>query len=226
MDKHYMKVVLAGHGLPVTPYVVITPAAWRRDPAAQRDAVASLGYPVFVKPARAGSSIGISKASNPDELDAAVAAAQEHDPKVVVEAAVLGREIECAVLESADGEAPETSLPGEIVLRDGHDFYDFDAKYLDEANVALNCPADLDENTTEQVRDLAARTFEVMGAEGLARVDLFLTDAGLLVNEINTMPGFTPTSMYPRMWQASGLEYPELVDRLIQLALRRPTGLR
>ena len=227
MDKHYMKVVLAGHGLPIGAHVVITPAEWRRDPAAARDAVAAMGWPVFVKPARAGSSIGITKVEGPDELDAAVATAQEHDPKVVVEAAVKAREIECSVLESLDGGPPETSLPGEITLLAGHEFYDFDAKYLDEANVELTCPADLPDEVSDEVRALAARTFEVMGAEGLARVDLFLAEDGrLLVNEINTMPGFTPTSLYPRMWEGSGLPYAELVERLIQLALRRPTGLR
>ncbi|GAB2695605.1 D-alanine--D-alanine ligase family protein [Thalassiella azotivora] len=227
MDKHYMKVVLAGHGLPVGPYVVVTDRDWRTDPAAVRETVASLGWPVFVKPARAGSSIGISKVTGPEGLDAAVEAAREHDPKVVVEAAVVGREIECAVLESLDGGEPQTSLPGEIRVLSGHEFYDFDAKYLADGEVELSCPADLDDDTTARVRELAARTFGVVSAEGLARVDLFLTEDGsLLVNEINTMPGFTPLSMYPRMWQASGMAYPELVDRLLELALRRRTGLR
>lgn len=227
MDKHYMKVVLAGHGLPVCPYVVIAARDWEHDRARARDAVAGLGWPVFVKPARAGSSMGVTKVDGPDGLDDAVALAQQHDPKVLVEAAVVGREIECGVLESLDGGPPETSLPGEIRVLGGHEFYDFEAKYLDEENVALDCPADLPDDVAEQVRRLAAQTFEVMSCEGLARVDLFYTDTGrLLVNEINTMPGFTPLSMYPRMWQASGVDYPDLVDRLIQLALRRPTGLR
>lgn len=227
MDKHYMKMVLAGSGLPIGPYVVVPPRRWERHPDEVRADVEELGWPVFVKPARAGSSLGISKVKGPADLDEAVALAQQHDPKVIVEAAVPGREIECAVLESLDGGAPATSLPGEIRVRTGHEFYDFDAKYLDEGNVELTCPADLTDAQVHRVRELAARTFEAFGCEGLARVDFFLTDAGeVLVNEINTMPGFTPVSMYPRMWQATGLTYPELVDRLLRLALGRPTGLR
>ena len=227
MDKHYMKVVLAGHGLEVGPHTVIMPGEWETDPAACADAVAALGWPVFVKPARAGSSMGISKVDGPDDLAAAVEAARQHDPKVVVEAAIAGREIECAVLADPDGGPPRTSLPGEIEVLSGHDFYDFDAKYVDEASVRLSCPADLPEHVTEQVRELAARTFTVMGCEGLARVDVFFTDDHrVVVNEINTMPGFTATSMYPRMWAASGVDYTALVDTLIRLALNRPTGLR
>jgi D-alanine-D-alanine ligase len=228
MDKHYMKLVLAGSGLPVGPYTVLRPEDWERDPAACREAVASLGWPVFVKPARAGSSIGVSKVNRPQDLDAAVEAARVHDPKVVVEAAVDGREIECGVIQSLDGGLPETSLPGEVaVTGGGHEFYDFEAKYLDEASVRLTCPADLPDDVTAAVREMAARTFVAMGCEGLARVDLFYTGAGeLLVNELNTMPGFTPLSMYPRMWQRTGVEYPELVDRLLRLALTRRTGLR
>jgi D-alanine-D-alanine ligase len=227
MDKHYMKVVLAGHGLPVGPYVVVAARDWEQDPSKVRDAVAALGWPVFVKPARAGSSMGVTKVETPEALDAAIEFAQQHDRKVLVEAAIVGREIECGVIEAPDGGQPQTSLPGEIRVLAGHEFYDFEAKYLDEANVALDCPADLPDDVTEGVRRPAARTFEVMSCEGLARVDLFYADGGrLLVNEINTMPGFTPFSMYPRVWQASGVSYPELVDRLIKLALNRPIGLR
>lgn len=229
MDKHYMKLVLAGSGLPVGEYTVIPPPDWEHDRERCRAAVSALGYPVFVKPARAGSSIGISKVRSAEELDAAVEAAREHDPKVVVEAAVEGREIECGVLQSLDGAGPMTSLPGEItVTGEQHEFYDFRAKYLaDEGAVRLDCPADLPDDVTAAVRDLAARTFTAMGCEGLARVDMFYTpDGRLLVNEINTMPGFTPVSMFPRMWERTGVEYPQLVDHLLQLALRRPTGLR
>jgi D-alanine-D-alanine ligase len=228
MDKHYMKGVLAGHGLEVGPYTVILPAEWERDRAACADAVAALGWPVFVKPARAGSSLGISKVDGPDGLEAAVAQARRHDPKVVVEAAVVGREIECAVLADLDGGPPRTSLPGEIEVVGGHDFYDFDAKYVDDGSVRLSCPADLPQHVAQRVQELAARTFAVMGCEGLARVDVFYTDVDrrVVVNEVNTMPGFTATSMYPRMWAASGVDYPELVGTLITLALRRPTGLR
>ena len=229
MDKHYMKIVLAGSGLPVGPYAVLLPQAWERDREACRERVAALGYPVFVKPSRAGSSVGISKVTSAERLDDAVEAARAHDPKVVVEAAVLGREIECGVLESLDGGQPETSLPGEItVVSESHEFYDFEAKYLAaEGEVLLTCPADLPDDVTAEARELAARTFVAMGCEGLARVDLFYTDDGqLLVNELNTMPGFTPVSMFPLVWRRTGLDYPELVDRLLRLALRRPTGLR
>jgi D-alanine-D-alanine ligase len=229
MDKHYMKVVFQGAGIPVGPYAVITDAQWQRDRAAAMDAVAGLGFPVFVKPARAGSSMGITRVASPQDLEAAVEAAREHDRKVIVEAAIVGREIECAVLQGRDLEPPRTSQVGEIeVDRDGgHDFYDFEAKYLEEQGVTLSCPAKVPDHISHEVRRLAAAAFEALGCEGLARVDCFYTDAGdVVVNEINTMPGFTPHSMYPQMWAASGVEYPQLIDELIQLALARPTGLR
>jgi D-alanine-D-alanine ligase len=228
MDKQFMKVLLAGAGLPVGPHVVITDADWQRDPAACAESVAPLGWPVFVKPARAGSSMGISKVHGPDELAAAIETARQHDPKVLVEAAVVGREIECGVVESLTGERPETAPLGEVVVRGGgHEFYDFEAKYLDEEHLELSCPADLPEGVAAEISDLAVRAFQALGCEGLARVDFFLTETGqVLVNEVNTMPGFTPVSMFPRMWAAAGLDYPALVDRLLQLALNRRTGLR
>ncbi|MFD6091406.1 D-alanine--D-alanine ligase family protein [Oerskovia sp. NPDC060338] len=228
MDKHFMKLVLAGQGLPIAPYTVIRPGEWDRNPVAWTETVAGLGLPVFVKPARAGSSLGITKVDDLADLPAAIDEARKHDPKVVVEAGVVGREIECAVLGGREGERPRASLPGEIVVTDTHhDFYDFEAKYLDEAGVELSCPADLPQHLVDEVRDVAVRTFEAVGAEGLSRVDVFVTDEGqVIVNEINTMPGFTPFSMYPRMWEKSGISYPELIDELIQLALERPTGLR
>ncbi|GIG27611.1 D-alanine--D-alanine ligase family protein [Cellulomonas marina] len=228
MDKHMMKLVLAGHGLPVGPFRVLLPGVLARDPQAALTAVKELGLPVFVKPARAGSSLGISRVDALEDLHAAVAEAQRHDPKVVVEAAVVGREVECGVLGGRAGAAPRTSLPGEIVVTGGgHAFYDFSAKYLDEGNVRLECPADLPAHVVERVRQVAAEAFEAVGCEGLARVDVFVTpDDDVVVNEINTMPGFTPFSMYPRMWAASGLDYPALVDELLALALERPTGLR
>ncbi len=228
MDKHFMKMVLAGHGLPIAPFTVVRPGEFERDPQLWTETVATLGLPVFVKPARAGSSLGISKVEDLADLPAAIAAAQEHDPKVVVEAGIRGREIECAVLGGRPGQPARASQPGEIVVTDTrHGFYDFEAKYLDEAGVQLSCPADLPADVLEEVRRIAVRTFDAVGCEGLARVDVFVTpDDGVVVNEINTMPGFTPFSMYPRMWQASGLDYPDLIDELIQLALARPTGLR
>jgi D-alanine-D-alanine ligase len=227
MDKGHMKALLQAAGLPVGPYAVVTPRAWERDPAAVRESVAGLGFPVFVKPARAGSSVGITKVRGPEELDAAIEAAREHDPRVVVEAAVEGREIECGVLEGLDGAGPEASVPAEVVVGGDHEFYDFAAKYLPDEGTELVVPADLPESVAEQVRDLACRAFDALSCEGLARVDFFVRqDHTVLVNEVNTMPGFTPVSMFPLMWKASGLDYPELVDRLVQTALRRPTGLR
>lgn len=227
MDKHYMKIVLEAAGLPIGPYEVVTARQWRTEPDAVRERIGALGFPIFVKPARAGSSIGISKVDSPDGLDAAIDEAHRHDRKVVVEAGIDGREIECGVLSGFGDGPPETSLPGEIVVTGGHDFYDFEAKYLDESSLELTCPADLDDATTAKVRDAASRTFDAVGCEGLARVDVFVTQAGeVIVNELNTMPGFTPFSMFPRVWKASGLDYPALVDRLIRLALDRPTGLR
>ena len=230
MDKHYMKVVLAGHGLPIGPYTVITDRRWRTERAACLEVVAALGSPVFVKPARAGSSFGISKVADAGDavaVAAAVEAAREHDPKVVVEAGIEGREIECGVLEGRDDGPARTTLPGEIVVEERHGFYSFDAKYLTSEGVRLECPADLPADAVAQVRQLAARTFEAFGAEGLSRVDCFYTPAGeVLVNEINTMPGFTPHSMFPVMWERTGLRYPELIDELIELALRRRVGLR
>jgi D-alanine-D-alanine ligase len=228
MDKHYMKVVLAGEGLPVGPYVVIHPGEWQRDPEGCYERVTVLGLPVFVKPARAGSSLGITKVTSLNALPDAVAYATQHDPKVLVEAGIAGREIECAVLGGHAGARPRASLPGEIVVTDErHGFYDFEAKYLSGESVQLTCPADLPPEVTKKVQDIAVRTFEAIGAEGLSRVDTFVTpDNQVIVNEINTMPGFTPYSMYPLLWRESGLSYPELIDELIQLALERPTGLR
>ena len=227
MDKHYMKVVFAGHGLPIGPYVVITDRDWERDPAASMDAVASLGWPVFVKPARAGSSMGISRVSGPEGLRAAIELAREHDPKVVVEAGILGREIECGVLEGRDGAPARASELGEIHVVQGHDFYDFEAKYLAESDIELSCPAKLRDEVADEIRRIAVAAFEAAGCEGLARVDCFYTEKGeVILNEINTMPGFTPLSMFPMMWAATGLDYPQLIDELIQLALARRTGLR
>ena len=227
MDKHYMKVIFAGHGLPVGPYVVITDRQWLVDREAAMASVATLDFPVFVKPARAGSSMGITKVKGPADLEAAVEVAREHDPKVIVEAGIVGRELECAVLQSHGTAAPRTSEVAEITVHGEHEFYDYEAKYLREDDVDLRCPADLPLEVSDEVRRLAAAAFDVLGCEGLARVDCFLAEDGrVLINEINTMPGFTPLSMYPRMWDATGVSYPELIDELISLALERRTGLR
>ena len=171
--------------------------------------------------------MGITKVSEPGALRTAIEYARQHDPKVIVEAGIAGREIECGVLEGRDGGPPRTSEVGEIVVVQGHDFYDFDAKYMAESDVQLTCPAAVPDDVADEVRRVAAAAFEAAGCEGLARVDCFYTEHGdVIINEINTMPGFTPQSMYPRVWAASGLSYPDLIDELIQLALARNTGLR
>jgi D-alanine-D-alanine ligase len=228
MDKHYMKLVFAAHGLPVAPYVAVSPRDWsdRREDVLTR--VKELRLPIFVKPARAGSSLGVTRVDDLADLNRAVEEAQMHDPKVLVEEGIEGREIECGVLGGRGGAAPRASVPGEIVVDHGaRAFYDFEAKYIDDGPVRLETPADLLPAVVERVRDLAVRAFEAINAEGIARVDVFLTpDGEVVLNEINTMPGFTPISMYPRMWEASGLSYPDLIDELIQLALERRTGLR
>lgn len=228
MDKHFMKVVFEAAGLQVGPYIAVTDRQWRKDAESVRKQVDRLGFPVFVKPARAGSSMGISKVDSLDELDAAIEEARRHDLKLVIEAGITGREIECAVLEGRDTDAPRTSMPGEISVAGGsHEFYDFNAKYVEDDAASLSCPADLPEEAIARVRELAAAAFDAVGAEGLSRVDFFYTpDGRLIINEINTMPGFTPKSMYPQMWAASGLDYAELIDELIYLALNRKTGLR
>jgi D-alanine-D-alanine ligase len=228
MDKHYMKIVLQSHGLPVLPYAVISGQAWASDRAACVETVDSIGYPVFVKPARGGSSIGISKVSDRGGLEAAVREAQLHDPKVVVEvSAEGGREVECGVLQGFGTNPPDASVVAEISIDSDHEFYDFAAKYLPEEHTRLTVPADLPPNVVARIQELAVLAFAALSVEGLARVDFFvLPDERVVINELNTMPGFTPSSMFPRMWQASGLDYPQLVDRLIQLALHRGTGLR
>ncbi|MDF3289222.1 D-alanine--D-alanine ligase family protein [Streptomyces silvisoli] len=227
MDKEYMKRVFTSFGLPVGPYEAIRPREWEHDPAAARERVvefaAEHGWPVFVKPARAGSSMGISKVDDISGLEEAMAEARRHDPKVIVEALLSGREIECGVLEFEDG--PRASVPAWIPPVTAHDFYDFEAKYIDSAEGVV--PAPLTAEETAEVQRLAIAAFEAASCEGLVRADFFLTDEGeFVINEINTMPGFTPISMYPRMWQESGVSYPELIDRLLQAALRRSTGLR
>jgi D-alanine-D-alanine ligase len=214
MDKEFTKKLLRAEGLDVGEFAVL-----RRGRRWSLDDVASLGLPVFVKPARAGSSVGISKVTEWSELDDAVDAAFAHDGKVLVEAAVAGREVECGVLEGADG-VPEASVPAEIRLVRGHDWYDFEAKYLDDA-CEFDVPADLPSELTAAVQAAACRAFVALDCAGLARVDFFLTPDRLVVNEVNTMPGFTSISMFPRMWGASGIDYPTLVDRLVQAALRR-----
>ena len=224
MDKGHMKAMLAQGGLPVGPYVVITDREWQQDPTSTKGRVAALGYPVFVKPARAGSSVGISKVSDPDLLEAAIREARTWDRRVIVEAAVPdAREIECGVLADPSG-TPQASRCAEIRVHGDHEFYDFEAKYLDDG-AELIVPAQMPTDVEDEVRRLAVKAFDALGCEGLARVDFFVRNDGILVNEVNTMPGFTPISMFPRMWAECGVEYPALVDRLIADALRKGTGL-
>ena len=225
MDKAVARVLLASAGIPVTSAVTVRAARWHADRAGVVDEVRALGLPVFVKPARGGSSIGISKVRDLADLPTAVELALGCDPKVLVEAMVEGREVECGILEDAAGR-PQASVPAEVVVVGDYEFYDFEAKYLDAAT-ELHVPADLPAPVTERLQAMARAAYDALDCAGLARVDFFVRpDGGLTVNEVNTMPGFTATSMYPRMWAASGVSYPELVDRLVQSALRRGTGLR
>ena len=221
MDKEFTKKLCAAEGIPVGPYVVLRNGMTLSEEDKER-----LGLPVFVKPSRAGSSFGITKVDDWSQLDAAVATAREIDTKVLVEGAIVGREIECGVLEGEAGGAPEASVLAEVRVISGHDWYDFEAKYIDDA-CEYDIPANLPERVTRQVQEYGTRAFTALDCSGLARVDFFVTpELDVYLNEINTMPGFTSTSMFPRMWAASGLEYPKLVNRLIRTALRRGTGLR
>lgn len=229
MDKHFMKVAFQAAGLEVGPWETITDRDWARDPAAALARAGALSYPLFVKPARAGSSFGITRVTEPGGLRAAVEEARRFDPKVVVEAGIVGREIECAVLDGHGSAAPRASLPGEIVV--AHDegetqFYDFESKYQDTGTTQLSCPAELPEEEIERLRALAIRAFEAVDGSGLGRCDFFFTpDGRWVVNEINTMPGFTPISMYPAMWERTGLSYDDLISELLDLALERGVGL-
>ncbi|GAA1729332.1 D-alanine--D-alanine ligase family protein [Microbacterium paludicola] len=221
MDKHFMKIALQAEGLPVAPWVTVRAARWASEPDAVRDEVAALGYPVFVKPARAGSSVGVSKAHDATELNEAMRVALAEDDKVLVEVGIVGREIEVAILEGRDGGRPRASLPGEIVLTT-REFYDFEGKYLGGDGAEVVCPATLTEDETERIREVGRRAFEAVDGRGLARVDVFLTaDGEVVINELNTMPGFTPISMYPKCWIASGMTYAELITELIELGLAR-----
>jgi D-alanine-D-alanine ligase len=219
MDKAVMKKLFIHHGLPVGPFIVALRHEWERDPAAITGRVGGeLKYPVFVKPANLGSSVGISKAKSDGDFERAMAVALDFDRKVVIEAAVANaREIECAVLGNDD---PEASLPGEVIP--SREFYDYEAKYFDDSSQTL-IPAPLDAGQTADIRRLSIEAFKAVECAGMARVDFLLSrDTGdLFVNEVNTIPGFTTISMYPKMWEATGLPYPRLLERLIQLAIER-----
>ena len=225
MDKGFMKSALASAGLDVGSYVVVSDREWRTQPDRVLADVAGLGLPVFVKPARAGSSLGIVRVTSADGVRDAIEGARKHDPRVIVEAAVSpAREIECGVLVDADG-LPRASRCAEIIVNARHEFYDFEAKYLDDS-ATLVVPAELPADLEDRIRVMAVQAFDALGCDGLARVDFFVRDSGeVVINEVNTMPGFTSISMYPRMWAATGIDYPGLVDRLIADALRKGTGL-
>ena len=224
MDKEFTKKLLAAEGLPIGDHAVLRP----RQQSLDLEERERLGLPVFVKPARGGSSIGVSRVTAWDQLPAAIELARRHDPKVIVETAIVGRELECGVLEFPDGRI-EASTVGEIRVagvRGREDsFYDFATKYLEEA-AELDVPAKIDDSIADEVRQLAIRAFGAIDCQGLARVDFFLTEDGPLVNEINTMPGFTTISMFPRMWAASGVDYPTLLATMVETARKRGTGLR
>jgi D-alanine-D-alanine ligase len=213
MDKDVMKRLLREAGIPTARFLVVR----RRGGLVYDEATSRLGSPLFVKPANLGSSVGITKVRDERQFETAMDLAFSYDTKVIVEESISGLEIECSVLGNED---PVASLPGQVIPR--HEFYSYEAKYIDEEGAVLKIPADLDRETVECVQRLAIEAFQTLCCEGMARVDFFVTDTGtILVNEINTIPGFTQISMYPKLWEASGLTYGELLDRLIELALER-----
>jgi D-alanine-D-alanine ligase len=215
MDKDVMKRLLRDAGIPIAKFLVFDRAT--KNQISFSRVRRELGMPVFVKPANLGSSVGISKAARPSEFVRAVAEAFRYDNKIVVEENISGREIECAVLGN---EQPRASLPGEIIT--GHNFYSYEAKYVDDKGARLVIPAVLPRPVIRRLQELSLRTFQVLCCSGMARVDFFLRGKSeIFVNEINTIPGFTAISMYPKMWGASGLSYSRLIDRLIELALQQ-----
>ena len=218
MDKNFTKTVLEAAGVEVVPWETVTAAQWSRDPSACRERAQQIGLPAFVKPARGGSSVGVSRVDEAGELDAALELAFAEDDTVLIEQAMVGREIECGVLGGRSGEPTRVSLAGEVVVSGGG-FYDFAAKYLGAPGVDLVCPTELAGGELWALQRIAVRAFEAIGGAGLARVDFFFTPTGFVVNEINTMPGFTPISMFPKCWEASGMSYSELITELIELGL-------
>ncbi len=224
MDKDVMKRLLQHAGVPVARFRTLRRVDFDRDPAATAARAGELGFPLFTKPANLGSSVGVRKVRSPAEVDAALAEAFAYDVKALAEEAVVGRELECSVLGDED---PIASVAGEVVVSHADGFYSYDAKYVDEHGATITIPARLAPAEMDRVRRLAVRAFQVLEASGMARVDFFLRpDGELLVNEINTIPGFTAISMYPKMWEASGIPPRELVTRLIDLALARKARRR
>lgn len=225
MDKHLTKTVLRAAGISVGRWALITERMWSDDRALALENAASVGAELFIKPCRAGSSLGVSHVVDDAEIEAAIEHAREYDPRVIVEARNPGREIECGVLEFPDG--PRASVCGEIALK-GDGFYDYSTKYRDHDAVALSCPAHLEQSVSHEIRQIAVEAFDALGCEGLARVDFFYDESSgqIVLNEVNTMPGMTPWSMYPAMWDATGVSYRQLLSDLIDQALQRPSDLR
>jgi D-alanine-D-alanine ligase len=214
MDKDVMKRLLRDGGAPIGKYIALQS---HEEVPGFAEVTAKLGLPLFIKPANMGSSVGVSKVHNEAEYRASIRAAFEYDRKIVIEEFIQGRELECAVLGN---ENPAASVPGEVIST--HEFYSYDAKYLDENGAALQIPAQVSPAVAAEIQQLAIKTFQVLSCEGLGRVDFFLRANGeLVVNEINTMPGFTKISMYPKLWEATGIPYSTLIDRLIELAIAR-----
>ncbi len=214
MDKDVMKRLLRDAGIPIGKFITLK--SHEPIPVFQK-ITEELGLPFFIKPANMGSSVGISKIHDENEYEKGVQEAFDFDTKIIVEEFIKGREIECAILGN---ENPMASIPGEVTS--SHEFYSYDAKYIDEHGAALQIPADIPDHVAKQIQELAIKTFQTLSCEGLGRVDFFLKEnGGIVVNEINTIPGFTKISMYPKLWEASGIAYAELIDRLIQLAIER-----
>ncbi len=213
MDKDVMKRLLRDAGIPIGKFLTFRAG----EQVSFSKVKKALGFPLFIKPANMGSSVGVSKVRNEKEFNTAVAEAFIYDNKIIIEEQIVGREIECAVLGN---DKPVASLPGEVIVK--ADFYSYDAKYIDENGAVIKIPAELPQTIIKKVQDTAVKTFKVLSCEGLGRVDMFVTKSGkVLVNEINTIPGFTSISMYPKLWEASGISYSKLIDALIQLAIER-----
>ena len=216
MDKEICKRVLRDNNLPIVPfYVLMSYMSVSLKNRIMRQAIGEFGFPIFIKPANLGSSVGISKAKNPSQLRKGVRSAFTYDEKIILEKSITGREIECAVMGN---EKPIAAVPGEVVPV--NEFYDYEAKYLKEGSRTI-VPADLDRKTADRIREMAVKAYTSCGLEGMARVDFFLTSRGIYINEINTIPGFTEISMFPMMWKASGLSYKDIIRRLIDLAFER-----
>jgi D-alanine-D-alanine ligase len=223
MDKSFAKPIFASHGIAIAPGLVVKESDWKSKKSEITKEITTLGYPVFVKPARGGSSRGTTKVTSAAALDAAIAEAHTFDPKAMVESAIVGSEIECAVLE-IDGTA-QASIVGKIHIDPKFDFYNFEAKYLDGAT-SIELPAPIDPKISESIRTSAVKAFKALGCSGLARVDFFLTtDNKIIINELNTMPGFTATSVFPKMWAAAGVSYTEVITHLLRTAEKRSNGV-